>query len=189
MREERHVKKRTLIANVIVWGVVFAVFSAILLWSKVIASDEALEAVYDSTVLMAGITYAEPCASFAGGALAGTLIAWISKIHAGRWTRVVFRVVSILVFGLFVTSPLIIPVAPASVTLVFAVVLVVALEVPWIFIPLGIIYGLGLAPLRPEVVEEMERKKAEARAGKEVHDAIREGNGTKKKRPHKKGRQ
>ena len=133
-------KKNTFIANVIVWAVLAVASIGFLIWGQAVGNDFG-----DNTALLAAAVYARPVAAFSVGALVTTVLVKFFGLKLGRGARITWRVLGIVPTVLFAFSPLAIPLLPDTVATVFAVVLLVAIAVPVLFVLLGVFYGLSLA--------------------------------------------
>lgn len=133
-------KKNTFIANVIVWAALAVASIAFLIWGQSIGNDFG-----DNTALLAAAVYARPVAAFSVGALITILLVNFFGLKLGHGARIAWRVLGIVPTVLFAFSPLAIPLLPDAVATLFAVVLLVAIAVPVLFLFFGVFYGLSLA--------------------------------------------
>jgi hypothetical protein len=77
------------------------------------------------------------------------VIVKLVHLKLGRTAKKVWRILGIVPTLLFAFSPFAIPYLPDSVGTVFAVVLIVAIAIPVLFVLFGALYGLSLAELKP----------------------------------------
>ncbi len=142
-------KKNTFIANVIVWAVLAAACIGFLIYGDVVG-----EQAYENSWMLAAAVYARPVAAFSIGALLSTVVVKLLHLKLGRTAKKVWRVLGIVPTLLFAFSPFAIPYLPDSVGTVFAVVLIVAIAIPVLFVLFGALYGLSLAELKPSEDED-----------------------------------
>lgn len=133
-------KKNTFVANVIVWAALAVASIGFLIWGQAVGNDFG-----DNTALLAAAVYARPVAAFSVGALVTTLLVKFLGLKLGRGARLAWRILGIVPTVLFAFSPLAIPLLPDTAATVFAVVLLVAIAVPVLFVLFGVLYGLSLA--------------------------------------------
>ncbi len=133
-------KKNTFVANVIVWAALAVASIGFLIWGQAVGNDFG-----DNTALLAAAVYARPVAAFSVGALVTTLLVKFLGLKLGRGARLAWRILGIAPTVLFAFSPLAIPLLPDTAATVFAVVLLVAIAVPVLFVLFGVLYGLSLA--------------------------------------------
>lgn len=133
-------KKNTFVANVIVWAALAVASIGFLIWGQAVGNDFG-----DNTALLAAAVYARPVAAFSVGALVTTLLVKFLGLKLRRGARLAWRILGIVPTVLFAFSPLAIPLLPDTAATVFAVVLLVAIAVPVLFVLFGVLYGLSLA--------------------------------------------
>lgn len=144
-------KKSAFIANMIVWGALSAACVAFLVWAN------AAGGVPDDNVLLLALNlFTRPIAAFSLAALVCGLIVRKVKLALGRRARIVWRVVGIVPTVIFFLSPFAIPLLPDEIATMFAIVLLLAMTAPVVFVLFGAFYGLSLCDVKEPAPEDGE---------------------------------
>lgn len=146
-------KRSTFISNVIVWGALTVACVAFLAWTVSVNGE------FEDVLPLALSIYARPVLAFSLGALVATLIVKKIDLKLRHAWKLAWLILGVVPAALFLLSPLAIPLLPDTVATVFAVVLIVAMAIPVLFLIFGIFYGLSLSGLKTQ--DDIDAEEAE----------------------------
>lgn len=143
-------KKSTFLANFAVWVIIAAVCCAFLAWYNT-GDTEATRAAALATVPgTVGIVLAAPLLLYAIGAVGGLLFVYLKKTHVTSTIKSGCFIPATLTLALFVAA--VVPVISLGVDegLALPTVIVVysASMAPLLIVGLGVLYAVGIAPLK-----------------------------------------
>ncbi len=143
-------KKSTFLGNFIFWVAIAAVCCAFLAWYNTGDTEAARTAALATVPGTVGIVLAAPVLLYAIGAVGGLLFVYLKKVHVTSTIKSGCFIPATLALALFIAAvvPVISLGVDGGISLPTVIVVYSATMAPLLLVALGVLYAVGIAPLK-----------------------------------------